>query len=95
MQREVVDDALCHSGVDVFLAGIAGRGFSVRYLARILPRLQPRFVVPHHYDNFLLPLDQPMGFSFNVDLAGFVDEVRRVSSEFAVRTLPMAPVNAL
>jgi hypothetical protein len=33
-----------------------------------------------------------MGFSLNVNLGGFVEEVRRVSSDFTVRTLaPLAP----
>jgi hypothetical protein len=41
----LIDDAIRHSGVDVFLAGIAGRGFTRDYWARILPRLQPRTIV--------------------------------------------------
>lgn len=72
---------------DVFLCGIAGRSFTRDYTARILRRLQPKLIVPHHYDNLFLPLDAPMGFSLNVNYGGFLDEVRAVSQDFTVRSL--------
>lgn len=86
---DLVDDAVRHRGVDYFLAGIAGRGFSRDYTARILQRLQPRVIVLQHHDNFFRPLDAPMGFSLNVNVGGFVDEVRAVSSEFDLRALDL------
>ena len=52
----LIDDAIRHKGVDVFLAGVAGRSFTERYWERILPRLDPAMVVPTHYDNFFRPL---------------------------------------
>jgi hypothetical protein len=44
-------------------------------------------VVPHHHDDFFRPLDQAMELSFNVDLCGAVEEVRRASRDVAVATL--------
>jgi L-ascorbate metabolism protein UlaG (beta-lactamase superfamily) len=38
---DLIDDAVRHRGVDVFLAGIAGRNFTERYWDRILPLLDP------------------------------------------------------
>ena len=38
---DLLDDAVRHNGVDVFLAGVAGRNFTERYWERILPRLDP------------------------------------------------------
>lgn len=84
---EIVDDAVRHRGVDVLLSAIAGRGFSQRYLERAVRLLEPKVVVPHHHDDFFRPLDQPMELSFNVDLCGAVDEVRRASRDVAVATL--------
>jgi L-ascorbate metabolism protein UlaG (beta-lactamase superfamily) len=84
---ELVDEAIRHRGVDVLLAAIAGRGFSHRYLERAIRRLEPRVVVPHHHDDFFRPLDQPMELSFNVDLCGAVEEVRRAARDVAVATL--------
>jgi L-ascorbate metabolism protein UlaG (beta-lactamase superfamily) len=84
---ELIDEAVRHRGVDVFLAAIAGRGFSRRYLERAIRLLEPRVVVPHHHDDFFRPLDQPMELSFNVDLCGAVEEVRRASRDVAVATL--------
>jgi L-ascorbate metabolism protein UlaG (beta-lactamase superfamily) len=85
----LVEDELPRGGVDFFLAGIAGRAFTRDYTARILRRLEPRVVVPQHHDNFFRPLDAPMGFSFNVNLGGFVEDVARVSADFDVRTLDL------
>jgi len=84
---EIVDEAVQHRGVDILLSAIAGRGFSRRYLERAIRLLEPKVVVPHHHDDFFRPLDQPMELSFNVDLCGAVEEVRRASSEVAVATL--------
>jgi L-ascorbate metabolism protein UlaG (beta-lactamase superfamily) len=89
----LIDDALPHTEVDVFLAGITGRSFTRDYWARILPRLQPRMIVASHFDGFFRPIDASMGFSTNVNLAAVSDEVAAVSRDFAVATLsPMEPV---
>lgn len=81
-------------GVDVFLCGIAGRRFTRRYVERILRRVEPRLVVPCHHDDFFRPIEQPMGFSLNVNLAGFVDEVRKVSASFPVHTVGLGDIVA-
>ena len=89
------DGADIPRGVDVFLCGIAGRRFTRRYVERILRRVEPRLIVPCHHDDFFRPLDRPMGFSLNVDLAGFTEEVHRVSADVPIHTLALgAPVAA-
>jgi L-ascorbate metabolism protein UlaG (beta-lactamase superfamily) len=84
---DLVDDAVRHRGVDVFLAGIAGRGFARDYWRRILPRLDPAVVVPSHFDDFFRPADAPLGFTLNVNLAAVPEEVAAVSRDVAVATL--------
>jgi L-ascorbate metabolism protein UlaG (beta-lactamase superfamily) len=86
----LIDDAVRSSGVDYFLSGVAGRGFTPRYWERILPRLQPKTIVPTHYDDFFRPLDAPMGFTTNVNLAKVPDEIAAVSGEFRVAALSLA-----
>ena len=89
----LIDDAIPHGGVDVFLAGIAGRSFTRDYWGRILPRLQPRTIVASHFDDFFRSIDAPLGFSTNVNLAAVPDEVGAVSRDSSVATLaPMQPV---
>ena len=83
----LIDDAVKHSNIDVFLAGIAGRGFTERYWERILGKLEPRLVVAHHHDNFFLPLEGEMGFSFNVNFGAFLEEVQAVSKDFGLRVM--------
>jgi L-ascorbate metabolism protein UlaG (beta-lactamase superfamily) len=84
---DLIDDELQRVDADVFLCGIAGRQFSPRYVERVTRLLDPKVVIPCHYDDFFRRLDQPMGFTVDVDVAGFVDEITRVSSDVAVRTL--------
>lgn len=83
----LIDDAIMHRNVDVFLMGIAGRGFTRDYARRMLQRLQPRMIVPHHYDDFFRPVDAGFRFSLNVNLGGFVEEVERVSTDFGIAAL--------
>jgi L-ascorbate metabolism protein UlaG (beta-lactamase superfamily) len=85
----LIDDAIRHRGVDVFLAGVAGRSVTENYWPRILGRLDPGMVVPNHYDDFFKPLSDPMGFSTNVNLAAVPNEVQEVSGDIAVTALPL------
>ena len=81
------DDALGDEPVDVFLAGVAGRSFTPRYWERILPRLDPRVVVPTHYDDFFAPLGRRLSFVRQVRLADVPGEVAAVSGDARVAAL--------
>ncbi len=85
---DLIDDEVPTGGVDLFLAGIAGRSFTSDYWSRILGRLSPGVVVASHYDDFFRPIDAPMGFSLNVNLTALPEEIARVSSGIEVATLP-------
>ena len=82
------DDELRDEPVDVFLAGVAGRGVTPRYWERILPRLDPRLVVPTHYDDFFKPLGAEQAYVARVKLAEVPGEVQRVASSASVAALP-------
>jgi L-ascorbate metabolism protein UlaG (beta-lactamase superfamily) len=83
-----LDDKELRDGpVDVFLAGIAGRQVTPRYWERILPRLDPRVVVPTHYDNFFSPLGRRQDFVRRVDLAALPAEIGIVSRDAEVAAL--------
>lgn len=85
---DLVDEAVRERGVDVFLAGVAGRSFTESYWRRILPLLQPRIVVPTHYDNFFRPLGGPIEFVANAQVARLPDEIGAISSEIGLAALP-------
>lgn len=88
----LIDDQVPTGGVDVFLAGIAGRTFTPDYWARILPRLQPRVVVASHFDDFFRPVEAAPGLSLNVHVARVPDEIAAVSADFTVAALrPLEP----
>ena len=89
----LLDDEIRHRGVDVFLAGIAGRRFTLDYWPRILGALQPRVVLASHFDDFFRPLDKPAGFSLNVNLAAFPEEIGAVSKDFT--TLALLPFESV
>jgi L-ascorbate metabolism protein UlaG (beta-lactamase superfamily) len=86
----LIDEAIRERGVDVFLAGVAGRSFTEDYWERILPRLDPKVVVPTHYDNFFRPLGKPMEFVSNVQLSALPDEIGAVSRDARLAALPRA-----
>lgn len=81
------DDELRREPVDVFLAGVAGRSFTPRYWERILPRLDPRIVVPTHYDDFFAPLGRRLSFVRQVRLADVPGEVAAVAGDARVAAL--------
>jgi L-ascorbate metabolism protein UlaG (beta-lactamase superfamily) len=86
----LIDDAVRERGVDVFLAGVAGRGFTERYWQRILALLEPRAIVPTHYDNFFRPLGEDLEFVTAAELARLPEEIAAVSSEIELAALPRA-----
>ncbi len=86
---DLVDGEIRHRGVDYLLAGIAGRRFTARYWERLLSRLEPRVVVPHHFDDFFRPVAAPLAYSLNVNLGALPDEIGRVSRDFELRTLQL------
>jgi L-ascorbate metabolism protein UlaG (beta-lactamase superfamily) len=89
---DLIDDAVRHRGVDVFLAGIAGRNFTERYWERILPRLDPAAVVPTHYDDFFVPLGDRMKLMGSARISDVPEEVAGVSRDARVAALPrLAP----
>jgi L-ascorbate metabolism protein UlaG (beta-lactamase superfamily) len=80
----LIEDEVPRGGVDVFLAGIAGRSFTPNYWGRILPRLEPHTVVASHFDDFFRQVDDPLGFSTNVNLSALPDEIAAVSREISI-----------
>jgi L-ascorbate metabolism protein UlaG (beta-lactamase superfamily) len=85
---DLIDDEVRHTGIDVFLCGVAGRQFTPGYLRRILPRLDPARVVVTHHDDFFVPMGERQGFAFGVDVARFPDEVAAVTRDLPVLALP-------
>ena len=100
---EVAGTSLYHQGsadlrdderidpVDVFLAGITGRQVTPHYWRRILPRLDPRVLVPTHYDNFFAPLERPLSLIRRVALTELPEEIRAVSSATTLAAVPRDP----
>jgi L-ascorbate metabolism protein UlaG (beta-lactamase superfamily) len=86
-----LDDGQRIEGVDVFLAGITGRQVTPRYWERILPRLDPRLLVPTHYDDFFAPLDRPLKLVRRVGIEQLPGEIAAVSRDAAVAAVPRAP----
>ena len=84
---DLLDAELGHEPVDVFLAGVTGRQVTPRYWERILPKLDPRVLVPTHYDDFFAPLGNELKLVRKVDLEAVPDEVRAVSRDATVAAL--------
>jgi len=83
---DLLDDEVTRPA-EWFLAGIAGRGSTPKFWERVLKRVQPRVLVPHHHDNFFLPLGEEMGFSLNVNYGAMLHEVRAVDPDLRIVSL--------
>lgn len=88
---DLLDDEIRHRDVDLFLCGVAGRQFTPDYLPRMLRRLQPKRIVVTHHDDFFVPMADPQGFAFGVNVAQFPDQVAAVTRDLPIFALP-APV---
>ncbi len=86
----LIDEAVREQNIDVFLAGVAGRSFTPRYWSRILRLIEPRAIVPTHYDNFFVPLGDPMSFVAGARLGELEAEIEKVSADFELVALPRA-----
>jgi len=65
--------------VDLLLPAAMGR--DADYARDLVRTLRPRLVVPHHFDDFNVPLDDPAAAApmDEADLAAFEDELRRAA----------------
>jgi L-ascorbate metabolism protein UlaG (beta-lactamase superfamily) len=86
----LIDAELAREPVDVFLAGVAGRAVTPRYWERVLPRLDPRVVVPTHYDDFFKPLGADFAFVRRAKLGELPGEIGAVSRDAQLAALPRA-----
>ncbi len=81
------DAALGDVRVDIFLAGVTGRHVTPHYWRRILPKLDPRVVVPSHYDDFFAPLGRKLTLVRRVRLTELPGEINAVSSAATIAAL--------
>ncbi len=92
---DLLEDEIRDRGVDLFLCGASGRRFTPHYVERVVRALDPKLIIPTHYDDFFRPLDAPVKFSFNVNLTGFADEVHAASATLPLHTLEVGvPIGA-
>lgn len=84
---DLEDSQLRADRVDVFLAGVAGRQMTPQYWERIIPRLDPRILVPAHYDNFFSPLGRPQDFIRRINLSELPREIAHVAPDVRVAAL--------
>ncbi len=76
-------DALREEGVTVDLLLAAPLGRDERYARDLVAAVRPRLVVPHHYDSFFVPLDDPEAAAPGdaEDLAAFGEELARAAED--------------
>jgi L-ascorbate metabolism protein UlaG (beta-lactamase superfamily) len=84
-----VDDAIPAGGVDVLLMCISGRHATDGFVPRLLRRVEPRIVMPMHYDNFFRRADAKMTLLPLTRFGRLVDEVHAFDRQAEVATLPV------
>jgi len=92
---DLIEDEYHLGPVDLLLCCIAGRSMTRHFESRMLSTFRPSTVVPHHLDDFFRPIDEPLGLSFNISVARFVDDVLAVDPALDLATLvPMRPLRS-
>ena len=81
---DFIDQELEGQRADVACLCAIGRRSRPGFVRRAVELLQPRFVVACHWDWFLTPWGTPPRLLPQVDLPGFVDEVRAAGAEAVV-----------
>jgi len=84
----LIDAELSGIQADVVLCCTIGRHATPRFTHRIIDALQPRLLVPCHWDQFWRPLGAPPLQIPTNDLMGFLDEVASHPRAPQVRVLP-------
>ena len=83
-----VPGALAGRKADVVFLGIALRRDMEGYLREVVDAVGARRVIPTHWDDFTLPLDQPLQpFPVGIRLEGFFDDMARLRPQVKVETL--------
>jgi L-ascorbate metabolism protein UlaG (beta-lactamase superfamily) len=72
------DEALRPHRADVALIGLAGAAETDRYFERLLTSLEPRYMVPIHWDAFFEPLEEGMRILPNVDFTEFFSSAKTI-----------------
>jgi L-ascorbate metabolism protein UlaG (beta-lactamase superfamily) len=80
------------ASADAVLLGLAGATDVEAYLASVVDALGAKCVVPIHFDDFFARLDGPVRVLAGVDLAGFLETVRRTRPSVATAVLPLGQV---
>ena len=81
-------EALRDAGIDVDALLAATPGRDPDYVPSLIELLRPRIVVPHHFDDFFLPISEPTAAAATSpeDLELFAEEVRAASERFGTDT---------
>jgi L-ascorbate metabolism protein UlaG (beta-lactamase superfamily) len=83
-----VAGALAGRKADVVFLGIAIRGNMQDYLREVVDAVGASRVIPTHWDDFTLPLDQPLEpFPVGIRLNGFFDDMASLRPGIKVQTL--------
>jgi L-ascorbate metabolism protein UlaG (beta-lactamase superfamily) len=76
---DLIDARLEGRRADVLLVGLAGRKYAKGYLERLVRLLEPRVIVPMHYDTFFWPVDEELRLLPGVRLEEFLAEAAAVA----------------
>ncbi len=93
---DFIEENLKGIDVDVLFPCAAGRQYTPDFARRLLNLTQPTHVVPFHFDDFSVPIDQGDSFPHvpGVDLEGFIKELKDAAPDAEIVVpKPFAPLD--
>lgn len=73
---DFIDAELAGQQADVVCLCAIGRRYRPHYVRDVVRLLQPRWVIPCHWDTMITPIDAPPDLLPGVNLPGFIEEIR-------------------
>ncbi len=74
---DFIEEELAGQQADIVCLCAIGRRYRPNYVRDVVRLLQPRWIVPCHWDTMMTPINQPADLIPGVDLPGFINEIRQ------------------
>lgn len=85
----LVEDTLQGTQADIVLLGISSRSATPMFVYRVVRILNPRVLIPMHYDYFFKPLSKGFSMLPTMKFDDVVREARQANSDVQIITLPL------
>jgi L-ascorbate metabolism protein UlaG (beta-lactamase superfamily) len=86
---DLIEENMETPPIDVFLMGISGRHNTPDFVSRVIRKLRPRLVIPHHFDSFFQPIEKGLRMLPGMQCQKLVEEVYAVDQGIKIQVIDL------